>query len=115
MKLNLTLNYGINLYNVPSAIPSNTAHGVHTFSIIKNLARSNIDVSLVYPLRDKDATKALLYFLEIYGFDENNILKFYQQNISFLLEKLNIFQNLCICLVTSYGLTLYLGLTTKKV
>ena len=76
------------IYITYQAIPSNTAHGVHTFSIIKNLARSNIDVSLVYPLRIKMPQKALLYF-KFYGFDEN--FKFYQQNTSFLL-KLNIFK-----------------------
>jgi len=59
------------IYITYQAIPSNTAHGVHTFSIIKNLARSNIDVSLVYPLRDKDATKSSSLLQEIYGFDEN--------------------------------------------
>tara|TARA_Y100000768_G_scaffold227239_1_gene171545 strand:+ start:221 stop:1324 length:1104 start_codon:yes stop_codon:yes gene_type:complete len=59
------------IYITYQAIPSNTAHGVHTFSIIKNLARSNVNVSLVYPLRDKDSTKNTSLLQKLYGFEES--------------------------------------------
>lgn len=63
------------IYITYQAIPSNTAHGVHTFSLIKNFARNHINVSLVYPLREKNKIKSIDKLREKYGFIDNFEIK----------------------------------------
>ena len=52
-------------------IPSITAHGVHTFSMIKNLSKNNVNVHLIYPLRNKYTSDDINILKERYNFNND--------------------------------------------
>ena len=58
-------------YITYQAIPSTTAHGVHTFSLIKNFSKQNTDLTLVYPLRDKTSSDDINVIKEKFDLSEN--------------------------------------------
>lgn len=52
-------------------IPSITAHGVHTFSLIKNFSKNNVNVHLIYPIRNEFASDDINILKERYSFDND--------------------------------------------
>ena len=58
-------------YITYQAIPSTTAHGVHTFSLIKNFSKQNTDLTLIYPLRDKTSSDDINVIKEKFDLSEN--------------------------------------------
>ena len=58
-------------YITYQGIPSNTAHGIHTFSLIKYFVKNGIDVKLIFPLREKNATTDLKTLQNHYEIEED--------------------------------------------
>lgn len=58
-------------YITYQGIPSNTAHGVHTFSLIKYFVKNGLSVKLIFPLREKNATADLKTLQIHYEIDED--------------------------------------------
>ena len=58
-------------YITYQGIPSNTAHGVHTFSLIKYFVKNGLNVKLIFPLREKNATADLKTLQIHYEIDED--------------------------------------------
>ena len=58
-------------YITYQGIPSNTAHGIHTFSLIKYFVKNGIDIKLIFPLREKNATADLKILQNHYEIEED--------------------------------------------
>ena len=58
-------------YITYQGIPSNTAHGIHTFSLIKYFVKNGLNVKLIFPLREKNATADLKTLQIHYEIDED--------------------------------------------
>ena len=58
-------------YITYQGIPSNTAHGIHTFSLIKYFVKNGLNVKLIFPLREQDATADLKKLQKHYEIDED--------------------------------------------
>tara|TARA_B100001564_G_scaffold359314_1_gene380607 strand:+ start:94 stop:1221 length:1128 start_codon:yes stop_codon:yes gene_type:complete len=58
-------------YITYQGIPSSTAHGIHTFSLIKYFVKNGLDIKLVFPLREKSATTELTKLQNHYEINEN--------------------------------------------
>ena len=58
-------------YITYQGIPSNTAHGIHTFSLIKYFVKNGLNVKLIFPLREQDATTDLKKLQKHYEIDED--------------------------------------------
>ncbi len=58
-------------YITYQGIPSNTAHGIHTFSLVKFFTKNGLDVKLVFPLREQDAITELKKLQNHYEIEED--------------------------------------------
>ena len=58
-------------YITYQGIPSNTAHGIHTFSLIKYFVKNGLNVKLIFPLREQDATADLKKLQKHYEINED--------------------------------------------
>ena len=58
-------------YITYQGIPSNTAHGIHTFSLIKYFVKNGLNIKLIFPLREQDATADLKKLQKHYEIDED--------------------------------------------
>lgn len=58
------------IYITYQTFPATTANSIQTISTLKHLSRQNIDVSLIFPLRNKESSSNLSYLQEFYDFND---------------------------------------------
>ena len=58
-------------YITYQGIPSNTAHGIHTFSLVKYFAKNGLHVKLIFPLREQNSTTELKKLKNHYEIQED--------------------------------------------